>query len=86
MHDNHRETHQVVQIDISNRARVRRFRCPNGHTTWEPTNGGLWCRSCSRDAECDDPHHYELVDVRDDEPVAWDRVELTGQERVKTAV
>ena len=25
-----------------------RFTCPNGHTTWEPTNHHFWCASCAR--------------------------------------
>lgn len=25
-----------------------RYRCPNGHTSWEPTNGHFWCVTCAR--------------------------------------
>jgi hypothetical protein len=72
------EAGEPITIDRSKTATRWRWGCPNGHTTLEPTNGGVWCRSCARDESIDDPHHYELLDKRRDELVDWARVELVG--------
>lgn len=70
---------EPIAIDRSKTSVRWRWGCPAGHTTVEPTNGGVWCRSCSRDPSVDDPHHHELLDKRTGETVAWERVEFVGE-------
>jgi 5-methylcytosine-specific restriction endonuclease McrA len=46
-----------------------RYRCPYGHTNWEPTNSHFWCQACSRASKHDDdiyPSFDTLVDQRTD--------------------
>lgn len=52
-----------------------RFRCPNGHTAWEPTNHHFWCASCAR-AEGIDPSFDQLRDDATGELYARERVQL----------
>ena len=52
-----------------------RFRCPNGHTTWEPVNHHFWCQSCSR-IEDVDPSFDELRDTSDGAMYAREEVRL----------
>jgi len=64
-----------VTIDIREESTRWRYGCPHGHTTVEPTNGGVWCRSCSRAADIDDPHHHELLDKQTGETIPWSAVD-----------
>ena len=66
---------ETVVVDTQDPVTRWRWSCPNGHRTVEPTNGGVWCRSCARDADVDDPHHHELLDKRENETVPWGVVE-----------
>jgi len=65
-----------ITIDTSSAATRWRYGRPNGHATIEPTNGGIWCRSCSRAADVDDPHHHELLDKKTGKTIPWARVVL----------
>ncbi len=38
----------VATVTIEERTDRWRFRCPNGHTTWEPTTHHVWCHTCAR--------------------------------------
>lgn len=73
------DTHPPVEIDRSIAAERWRYRCPNGHTDWSPTNSHLWCKGCRRQHEAGDdvdPEHYELVDTRTGETIPWSAVRL----------
>lgn len=72
------DSHPTVEIDLSRSSIRWRWGCPNGHTTIEPTNGGIWCRSCSQAVDIDDPHHHEVVDKQTGEKVPWVAVELVN--------
>ena len=37
-----------VHIQMDSKADRWKWVCPAGHTNWQPTNGGVWCLSCSR--------------------------------------
>lgn len=64
-----------VVVDREDPTARWRWRCPNGHCDWEPTNGHLWCASCASLPEVD-PEHWELLDTKTDERVNWGAVEL----------
>jgi hypothetical protein len=65
----------VATVEIEDRTDRWRFRCPNGHTTWEPTNHHFWCRTCAR-MDSSDGVFEQLRDVRDDRLIARERVQL----------
>lgn len=69
----------VVTIDRSDAVERQRYRCPNGHINWDRTNSHIWCQSCSRASRQNaaiDPEHWEIVDEKTGETIAWDRVEV----------
>lgn len=68
---------EVVTIDLEDATERWRYTCPHGHRNWKPTNG-VWCRSCARDPDVDDPHHRELVDQVTDRTVPWSAIKLGG--------
>lgn len=71
---------EVVEIDRSGPDKWR-YRCPQGHTTWAPTNSHAWCKQCRAQAEAGedvDPEWYELLDVKTGETIDYARVELVG--------
>ena len=68
-----------VRIDRTNER--FRYQCPNGHTTWDRTNGHVWCPSCRRVAERGrdvGPEHDRIVDAKRDEAIPWERVEVAA--------
>ncbi|PSP80302.1 hypothetical protein BRC81_02900 [Halobacteriales archaeon QS_1_68_20] len=69
-----------MEIDTSDPTIRWRYGCPRGHTTIEPTNGGVWCRACANAHDVDDPHYHELLDKETGETIAWDRVRWEGPE------
>jgi len=62
-------------VRLENETDRWRYRCPNGHTTWEPTNHHFWCASCARMDDVD-PSFDELRDDATGEHYARDRVRL----------
>jgi hypothetical protein len=52
-----------------------RWRCPNRHCDWEPTNNHVWCATCAS-LHGVDPEYWELVDTKTGERVPWGAVEL----------
>lgn len=71
---------RTVTIDRSDDIQRMRYRCPNGHTTWAPTNRHLWCKACrqaNEHGEDLDPEHWHIVDAKTNEKIPWERVELT---------
>ena len=68
-------------VRVNRRAERFRYRCPNGHTTWDRTNNHVWCPSCRRQAEQGrdvDPEHHRIVDAKRDIEIPWERVEVIG--------
>jgi hypothetical protein len=64
-----------VVITLSSERDRWRYRCPNGHTSWDRTNNHIWCHGCSR-RPSQDPEHYKLVDNKTGEEIAWSAVEV----------
>lgn len=73
------DTHPRVEIDLEDFVDRQRYRCPNGHASWTPTNSHLWCKSCSDAAEHGgdvEPEHWEVLDLREERLVPWSAVEV----------
>lgn len=68
------DAHPLTRINWDDPAERYRFRCPNNHTPWDKTNGGIWCQSCARQGL--DHHYHELHDAKSDEMIPWSSVEL----------
>lgn len=68
-----------LTIDTEDARQRWRYRCPKGHTTWEPTNRHWWCRECSRSHDPDaEPEFEELVDKKTGEVFQRDEVRVEG--------
>jgi len=63
-------------IDLDDAIDRRRYRCPNGHTRWEPTNGHFYCGSCGRRGA--DAAFTLLVDHKTGEEIPRSQVDLTS--------
>lgn len=68
------DAYPLTRIDRKCAAERWRYRCPNNHTTWDRTNGGIWCHSCAHQNL--DPHYHAVLDVKRDELIPWSSVVL----------
>ncbi|MDS0280328.1 hypothetical protein NDI85_21315 [Halomicroarcula sp. S1AR25-4] len=75
------DAHDEVVIDREDEP--YRWRCPNGHTTWDRTNSHLWCPSCRRAMEqqgqwsimhVQSAEHWEIVDEKTGETIPYSAV------------
>lgn len=74
------DAHATVEIDREDEP--YRWRCPNGHISWDRTNNHLWCPSCRRAGENGADvaaEHYEIVDAKHDRTVPYAAVEFAGE-------
>ena len=72
-------TGRKTKIDLSDESDRWEWRCPVGHTAWEPTNFHFWCRQCARSWSHNDdiePEFQQLRNDRTDELVAREDVRL----------
>jgi hypothetical protein len=72
----------LVRVDRTDDIDRMRYRCPHGHTRWDPTNSHAYCSTCAKARESHpeaDPEHYELLDKRTGELISWSRIELIGR-------
>ena len=72
---------EPVKIDRTYGPDRWRYRCPNGHTTWDRTNNHIWCGACRGAAEQGrdvDPEHYHVVDEKTGDRIHWGDVELVS--------
>jgi hypothetical protein len=70
-----------VVIDPTDDIDQMRYRCPNGHANFTPTNNHVWCQTCARQSRHDDDveaEHYEILDKKRDKTVPWSAVEFRG--------
>jgi hypothetical protein len=71
------DTQDIIIVNRDDDADRWRYRCPNGHATFEPTNSHIWCKQC---AEMDDagegPEYWEVRDMRTNERIPWSRIEF----------
>jgi hypothetical protein len=73
------DAHPRVEIDLEDFVDRTRYRCPNGHRSWTPTNSHLWCKACSEAAQHGaevDAEHYEVYDEKDERAIPWSAVEV----------
>jgi hypothetical protein len=73
------DAREIVQIDRTDTMDRMRYRCPNGHTRWDPTNNHIWCKSCSEAAQQGadvHPEHWEILDKKTGEEIPWSAVEF----------
>ncbi|WP_331232737.1 hypothetical protein [Natronorarus salvus] len=69
------DSQSLVRIDRTDPIQRMRFRCPNNHTSWSPTNSHVYCSSCAQHVDLD-PEHYELFDAKTGERIHWSRIVL----------
>lgn len=70
----------TVTIDPGAPSTRWRFTCGEGHSTIEPTNGGVWCRSCANNPGIEDPHYHEIWDNLEERSIPWSSVRVRGRE------
>lgn len=76
---------EVAPVEIDRDEEPYRWRCPNGHTSWDRTNNHIWCPSCRRALEGDArleherAEHYHIVDARTDQEIPYEVVEFAGE-------
>lgn len=73
----HADTFPGVQIDRDDEP--LRWRCPNGHISWDRTNNHLWCPACRKASESGhdvEPEHWEIVDAKHDKTIPYSAVEF----------
>ena len=64
-----------VVIDRDDPSDRWRYRCPNNHTRWSPTNNHLFCSSCSQQADPGEgPEYWRVLDAKTGEEIPWSRV------------
>jgi len=72
------ETNEGVKIDLDDQLDRWKWRCPRGHTTWEPTNNHFWCEKCARAWDVD-PEFEELTNDKTGESYPREQVTLTSE-------
>jgi Fe2+ or Zn2+ uptake regulation protein len=78
------ETQTRLTLDTDDPVQRWRYRCPRGHTRWEPTNHHYFCQECARRHDDVDPDFEELIDKKTGNEYERDEVEIVGY-RSKTA-
>jgi len=64
-----------VRIDRDDELDRMRYRCPNNHTRWTPTNNHVYCHSCAQIEDAGEgPEYFELLDAKSGETVEWSRI------------
>lgn len=67
----------IVVIDSNDEVDRMRYRCPNNHTRWSPTNNHIYCNSCADlDDAGDGPEYWDVLDARTGETIPWSRIDL----------
>jgi len=67
---------ETTTIELNDEMDRWRYRCPRGHTTWEPTNNHFWCAECAKRYGDVDPAFDELHDQQSGEVYERDQVQL----------
>lgn len=64
-----------VIINRESEADRWRYRCPNNHTRWSPTNNHIYCTSCASQSDPGDgPEYWTLLDTKTGKEIPWSRV------------
>lgn len=78
------DSHPTVEVDRADEP--YRWRCPNGHTSWDRTNNHIWCPSCRRALEGEavlskrSAEHWEIVDEKTNRTIPYSAVKFVGEE------
>jgi len=78
------DAHETTEIDRGDEP--YRWRCPNGHSSWDRTNNHVHCPSCRRALENDswlkvqEAEHWEIVDAKTGERIPYSAVEFEDSE------
>lgn len=67
-----------LTLDTDDALQRWRYRCPRGHTQFQPTNHHWYCVECARSHNDVDPEFTELVDKQTGEVYERDEVEVVG--------
>jgi hypothetical protein len=71
------DAHRRVEIDRDDDLDRMRYRCPNGHTRWTPTNNHIYCHSCASFADPGEgPEYWRLRDAKTETEIPWSAVEF----------
>lgn len=65
---------ETIIVDRSDAVQRYRWRCPEGHVDWSPTNSHIYCDTCGM-------AHYHVVDAKEGERIPWERVTLREVKR-----
>lgn len=66
-------------LDTGDEIQRWRYRCPRGHSQYEPTNRHWWCAECASSPDPDvDPEFTDLVDKKTGETYERDEVRVLG--------
>jgi len=63
------------KVRITKKAQKWRYRCPNGHTSWEMANDHMWCRACANQLDVN-PELRELYDQRSGKTIPREAIVL----------
>jgi 5-methylcytosine-specific restriction endonuclease McrA len=73
------DAQETIVIEAADDDDALRYRCPNGHNNWSPTNSHIWCQSCARQAEHDadiEAEHYEIRDEKTGDLIPWSAIDF----------
>lgn len=73
-----------LELDTDDPVQRWRYRCPRGHTAFEPSNHHWYCGECARSHNDVDPEFTELLDARTGDVYERDAVNVKGY-RSKTS-
>lgn len=73
----HSETHPRLELDTDDPIQRWRYRCPRGHSQYEPTNHHWWCQRCAQAWDVD-PEFTQLVDKVTGDTYERDEVTILG--------
>ena len=71
------DAEERIVIDREDETDRWRYRCPNGHARFDPTNSHIWCKSCASMADAGEgPEYWDVLDMRTGERIPWSRIEF----------
>ena len=68
---------QWPKVEMNREDEPYRWRCPNNHCSWEPTNSHLWCPECRRENEAGsdvEAEHWEVLDKASDQLIPYSSI------------
>ena len=68
-------TESKTVINLDDEHDRRKWRCPRGHMSWEPTNNHFWCSKCANSWDVD-PEFDQLANDATGDTLERDEVQL----------